>query len=1306
IIAASVVVGAVEGIASSSTPSSSSVHPPPSSSKRRHHLHNDDDDNDDDDDFVNDRIVTAEKVIIAFDRNDRRRDTVQIVAPSSSPSSSSTVHHPHKNRIRLLYFLFRVSTAIPNPFMTLYMKHVGLDAASIGKLQAIRPVVTMMCAPLWGGLADGTGRRKSVLMTAFLLSFLCRLSARVLSGNVIHFAISLCVTSAFYAPVSSLLDSIVVSSLGEHDKVNFGRLRLWGELGSGVASSVMINVINREDGMGFEYMFLLHAISSVIALISMAYCVPTSATMTTTSTAKATSTAEMATTTAKAATTTERMYAEHGMTDVAGRDIGLYRVFHSLGGTLAWWYSGSLGGIFGTDAVMFASVCCLPLCFYLYAGVGTGLDLLTKLGFLTAEAIRSGIFAILWSTATVRVNRSSPSNLDGPDDDGGGVQGHRAHLGELPGGNPVQNVGYAHRLLGRREGIGFIFVHGESIDLLWDESISKLKILVDEEDSQDSTKTLSINEAYHCFAKLYIKYSIILSDLNSCYESSMQPQKRLDIKSTLEHVICRVISLRHLLVKWCPPNPDVASSGENQAPFPWEYFNLDRELKELCVSPAKLETVTPVFIKEDQTETHQHRNSTIALLIRDAFGSEVKQMDEKSWGVGIATTSDFAFKERSKSENKWAYSLGLKEVTHVIPSDQAAAKIQSIVRGHLTRKNTAIKKRWLDRLVGLRSNSDAAELVELEKYIIGIRERRQKEQQNCRESYDNDLHHLKDVVREEEGFAIQNELREERIRWITEHTISTNMLPDSFEGFYAKDNPPDEKENMTTSANEKQQKGEKIAKNKKGERPADVEEAERPVLSAPQALLDSIKNCTRIYDERWKQRNLGPDRIKTQQHDIEMAKDLIIRGLVKAELTKSVDEKLLSSILKIKATQDASTNNLKSKKNDEKGQDKKAKGEKAGKKEKPLPGAMLPGMQDMTHDAMLGVLVQNGLIFVPEGHRIKNFIGGIENGRPTIPSTDKQERWIPNDPSSFQLRKAAMEYCILPLGSESIRSNLQNDESVRSILFYGHEGSGKTLMVQTIASEVGAMVIKLASSSIGNSFGGDEGAMKLIHMVFAVAREKTYSPVIIYLDDCHEIFMCKSKRTGDGIPTEAEMQRFKKPLLIYKNLALKREDRVLVLGCTNMPESVDVKLLMWKGTPGVKPEKQGFFEHSLYFPLANHADRVMMWRELIRRRISSYDQLQSRIPPALDFAALAHMSDRINCGEISFIVDSVLSENRVHDLPSIPLMEHEFASYFSQEHKLDDTRFLCFTRQVTNLDSLWKSINNPESNNPEKKKKK
>ncbi len=303
-----------------------------------------------------------------------------------------------------------------------------------------------------------------------------------------------------------------------------------------------------------------------------------------------------------------------------------------------------------------------------------------------------------------------------------------------------------------------------------------------------------------------------------------------------------------------------------------------------------------------------------------------------------------------------------------------------------------------------------------------------------------------------------------------------------------------------------------------------------------------------------------------------------------------------------------------------------------------------------------------------------------------------------------------MEYCILPLGSASIKSNIQDNETIRSILFYGPEGSGKTRMVQTIASEIDALVIHLSSSSIMNSFGGKDEATSLIHMAFTIAKAKSHAPVILYIDNCHEFFLCKTKKCGVNSPTNTmntEMQRFQKDLLIYKNQALKKEDRVLVIGCTNMPEYGDVKLMRWKGSSDGKPEKQGFFERSLYFPRANHTDRQMLWKVFIRRRVSECNCNLS-VLPQLDFDALARMSDGFNAGEILFMVDSVLTEDRVTNLLSTPLSEHEFGRYFSRRSPKndveDDTRFLKFTRQITNLDSVWKSIHGNDAEQETKKK--
>jgi hypothetical protein len=892
----------------------------------------------------------------------------------------------------------------------------------------------------------------------------------------------------------------------------------------------------------------------------------------------------------------------------------------------------------------------------------------------------------------------------------------------------------------------------ESIDLLWDQSIDKLHRLVQEESrlpDQQTKTVVSNSDAYHHFAKLYIKYSIILSELNSCYELSIQPQKRLDIKCTIERVVGRVIHLRHCLVKWCPLNPDVVPKGSaagvkgsgssNQAPFPWEYFDLSNQLKELSLTPDQLEFTTPIFYSEDQKEGIINRNLLIDRLMQQqqsiSGGPKRKQlMDDTRWDAEIVPVADRSILVVSNPSEAGEVKKSVS-LDENLP-DRAAAKVQSIVRGHLSRKVTSQKKRWLDRYIGL--EHDRAELIKLEKNLADIKARRLQEQQYRKERYENDLHRLKDVVKEEEGFAIQSMLREERIKWITDHAITKNMLPDSFEGFYTKDIRPDEKEAAAAKGEkdkDTKNKGKTNAKDaadnkgSKDKKSTIVDEVEHPVLDAPSSLLDPIKDCITTYETRWKQRNIGPDRTHSQHHDVDLAKDSIVRHQVKAELTKGVEEKLLSNILKIKAMQEASGVVKKSSKDKKegKGKDVADKGKKE-KKDKPLPGLALPGIESMTVDEMLGILVQHDLIFLPEGRVVKDFIGDFENGRPTL--TDKQQdRWIPNDPSAHQLRKAVMDYCILPLGpGEYVRSTMNENDNVRSILFYGPEGCGKTLLVQAIASEIGAMVINLSSTTIGSSFRTNEEALKLIHMVFTVAKEKSYAPVLIYLDKCHEIFMGKTKRIpqtrgGDGGEGQGEersrrnaiqasplddMNRFQKHLLLYKNTALKKEDRVLIVGITTMPELTDVKLMKWKGSDSGKPEKQGFFEHALYFPLANHSDRLMLWRELMLRRISKINQLElSEITsnPNLDLVALSFMSAGVSGGELSFIVDSILTEDRVNNLAVSPLSEHEFVRYFSRLDKQDDTRFLTFTRQYTNLDSVWKS-NNPDGENGDDKRKK
>lgn len=208
-------------------------------------------------------------------------------------------------------------------------------------------------------------------------------------------------------------------------------------------------------------------------------------------------------------------------------------------------------------------------------------------------------------------------------------------------------------------------------------------------------------------------------------------------------------------------------------------------------------------------------------------------------------------------------------------------------------------------------------------------------------------------------------------------------------------------------------------------------------------------------------------------------------------------------------------------------------------------------------------------------------------------------------------------------------------------------------MTEIVASEVGALIINLSSTVIGNRFEGANDATKLIHMIFTVSKERSLSPVIIYLDDCHEFFLGKTKKKGENSEAiNMAMKRFQKDLLIYKNQYLTKEDRVLVIGCTNMPDAGDMKLMKWKGPSG-KAEKQGFFEHAFYFPNISNSSRSLIWKEAICRKVNCQCQL--------DFELLAHMSSGYSAGKIFEIVNEVLSTDRLKNLASRPLSEqHDF----------------------------------------------
>jgi len=96
-------------------------------------------------------------------------------------------------------------------------------------------------------------------------------------------------------------------------------------------------------------------------------------------------------------------------------------------------------------------------------------------------------------------------------------------------------------------------------------------------------------------------------------------------------------------------------------------------------------------------------------------------------------------------------------------------------------------------------------------------------------------------------------------------------------------------------------------------------------------------------------------------------------------------------------------------------------------------------------------------------------------------------KFTPADPSMALIRQLVTEYIIFPLGSELCRARYP--ENIRSFLFYGPEGGGKTLVVRACATETNSVVFDLSPINIDGIYAGKKEEEKLIASVMITAKE-------------------------------------------------------------------------------------------------------------------------------------------------------------------------------------------------------------------------
>lgn len=111
------------------------------------------------------------------------------------------------------------------PYISIYLASTGLDLGTVGALIALFAVVSVVAAPWWGVVADGSGDIRGPVLFAGLLSGVAILALALAIGPVL-IALATVFFAAAWAGVIPMIDSRTVRMVGHRDR--FGQARAPG----------------------------------------------------------------------------------------------------------------------------------------------------------------------------------------------------------------------------------------------------------------------------------------------------------------------------------------------------------------------------------------------------------------------------------------------------------------------------------------------------------------------------------------------------------------------------------------------------------------------------------------------------------------------------------------------------------------------------------------------------------------------------------------------------------------------------------------------------------------------------------------------------------------------------------------------------------------------------------------------------------------------------------------------------------------------------------------------------------------------
>ncbi|XP_063367172.1 dynein regulatory complex protein 11 [Cydia amplana] len=738
-------------------------------------------------------------------------------------------------------------------------------------------------------------------------------------------------------------------------------------------------------------------------------------------------------------------------------------------------------------------------------------------------------------------------------------------------------------------------------------------------------------------SELRVRYTVLVRRLDNVYDQLLQPQKRLIVKRLLEACLGRLIEIKHDLV-------ELHLSDYT--------FDDDEVLQRLQVTPSEAEPCIPqYFIREREEEVESRQQfiiDTLRKLGHEPPKPQALVLTEQQ-AVLVIQSHERARQGRLRGqfmkEIRLLKEKGRDQKGEMSPS--AATAIQRVWRGFIARRATKKRKQEEMLLIGMEL-PPYAESVAIKK-SEEIKEYRRKLQKEREKEYQKALVTIEEQLRKQHGVRLNEQIGAELRRYISEYFERTGRFPDlpseesggSRAMFSRQGTSPDSTLSKSSPVSSKESKKSKESKDKKNGKPEDNktkdEEADLQMFKCSISnFLQDVISANEEFEDIWKFKDDADNPHERYYKDM-IEREKMVK--IEQEIRNIVDEMMRNELEQLQAAfdRDRAHKGKKAKKPQKKARRGGKKSKK--KKEKDLT-------PDRTTESLFEELVSNGIIRPYPVCKIDDYIGE----KSFVGAEWRNEGREPM-PCLGDIRQIIKEYCILPLGSEHVRTHAP---LVRSVLLSGPAGSGKKMLVHSICSEVGGVLFDLSPANIVGKYPGKSGLIMLIHLVVKVSR--LLQPAVIWMDDAEKPFVKKIPKTDKTDP-----KRLKKDLAkIIKGIC--PEDRVLFVGTSRCPWEAEQKLLFQ------------CYSKVIQIPRADYGSISLMWRTQLHRA--------GALSPRLDVSSLARVSDSYTIGTLLSALDGLLTTKRRLQLRVRALTAHEIAVQLS-------TREPVYAEQDASAEAWW-----------------